>query len=89
MIFTAPAEGIYVFDWTTSTQQGKYAITSIVVNGKIKSWNYCNDIASKTYNACSKMTVVKLSEGDKVWIGVSNGPADMRAQHTSLSGYKL
>ena len=35
------------------------------------------------------MTVVKLSEGDKVWIGVSNGPTDMRAQHTSLSGYKL
>ena len=37
-IFTAPAEGMYVFDWTTLTLPGKYAITSIVVNGKIKSW---------------------------------------------------
>ena len=88
-IFTSPAEGMHVFDWTTLTQQGKYAITSIVVNGIIKSWNYCSDLASKTCNACNEMTAVKLKQGNKAWIGVSKGPADMRAQYTSLSGYRL
>ena len=35
------------------------------------------------------MTVEKLKQGKKVWIGVSKGPVDMRAQNTSLSGYRL
>ena len=88
-IFTAPTEGIHVFDWTTLTQQGKYANTSLVVNGKFKSWNSCYDVVSKTYLACSKMTVVKLKRGDKVWIGVFGGPANIYTKHTSFSGYKL
>ena len=69
-IFTAPVSGVYVFDWTTIPQLGKYALTSLVVNDNKKSWNYCNDTVSKSYSACSKMTVVKLKQEDKVWIGV-------------------
>ena len=88
-IFTAPTEGIYVFDWTTLIQQGKYANTSLVVNGKIKSWNHCYDVTSKIYLACSKMTVVKLKRGDKVWIGVFSGKTSIYAKYTSFSGYKL
>ena len=88
-IFTAPTEGIYVFDWTTMTQLGKYAYTSLVVNGKLKSWNHCYDVNSKTYLACSKMTVVKLKPGDKVWIGVWSGPANIYTKYTSFSGYNL
>ena len=88
-IFTAPTKGIYVFDWTTKTQKGKYANTSLVVNGKFKSWNHCDDSASKTYLSCSKMTVVKLKQGEKVWIGVFGGPANIYTKYTSFSGYKL
>nr|XP_022308159.1 cerebellin-3-like [Crassostrea virginica] len=88
-IFTAPASGVYVFDWTTMTQVGKSAYTSLVVNGKRKSWNHCNPIGSKTYVTCSKMTVVKLKQGDKVWIGVFSGPAYIYHHYTSFSGYKL
>ena len=88
-IFTAPASGMYVFDWTTLTPRGKYAFTSLVVNGKIKSWNYCNDTISKAHQICSKMTVVKLKRGDKVSIGVYSGPANMQSQFTLFSGYKL
>ena len=88
-IFTAPASGMYVFDWTTLTQRGKLAHTSLVVNGKSKSWNHCDDITSKTYLSCSKMAVVKLKEGDKVWIGVFSSPASMYDTYTSFSGYKL
>nr|XP_022310563.1 complement C1q tumor necrosis factor-related protein 3-like [Crassostrea virginica] len=87
--FTAPASGMYVFDWTIMTQLGKYAYTAIYVNGDAKSFSHCYDGTSKTYVSCSKMTVVKLNKGDKVWIGVFSGPANMYATYTSFSGYKL
>ena len=88
-LFSAPASGVYVFDWTTMTQKGKTVYTSLVVNDKKKSWNYCNDTASKTFRTCSKMTVVKLKQGDKVSIGVFTGPAYIYHYYTSFSGYKL
>ena len=87
-IFTAPAAGLYVFDWTTMTPEGKNALTSLIVNGIMKSWNYC-DNTLKTYLTCSKMTVVKLKQGDNVWIGVFSGQASIHSKYTSFSGYKL
>ena len=56
-IYTTPASGMYVLYWTILTLPGKYANTSLLVNGKIKSWNHCNDTVSKTHDECSKMTV--------------------------------
>lgn len=88
-IFTAPIEGMYVFDWTILTQNGKYAFTSLVVNGTIKSWNYCNDSVTKTYEACSKRNVVKLKQGNKVWIGVFSEPANKHSKYTTFFGFNL
>eukprot|EP00105_Crassostrea_gigas_P021364 XP_011440469.1 PREDICTED: collagen alpha-2(VIII) chain [Crassostrea gigas] len=88
-IFTAPSGGIYVFDWTTLTILGQAAYTSLVVNDQFKSWNHCHDGISKTYLPCSKLTIVKLKQGDKVWIGVYTGPANINNHYTSFSGYKL
>ena len=88
-VFTAPAAGLYVFDWTTLTQHGKHAYTSLVVNGKSKSWNHCHDGVSKTFLPCSKMAVESLKQGDRVWIGVFGGQANMYQQYTSFSGFKL
>ena len=88
-IFTAPASGIYVFDWTTLAEQGKTAYTSLVVNGKFTSWNHCRSDISNIYLSCSKMTVAKLKQGNKVWIGVYTGSTNMYEQFTSFSGYKL
>uniref|UniRef100_A0A8W8HXK8 C1q domain-containing protein n=1 Tax=Magallana gigas TaxID=29159 RepID=A0A8W8HXK8_MAGGI len=88
-IFTAPSGGIYVFDWTTLTFQGHVAYTSLVVNDQYKSWNYCRDSNSNTHLLCSKMTVVKLKQEDKVWIGVFSGKTNLHSQYTSFSGYKL
>ena len=87
-IFTAPSAGLYVFDWTTMTHQGRDVYTSLIVNGSFKSWNHCRDSSSKTYLSCSKMTIVKLKQGDKVWIGVFAGSATMYHQYTSFSGFK-
>lgn len=88
-IFTAPSGGIYVFDWTVLAWQGQHAYTSLVVNDQYKSWNHCHDVSSKIHLPCSKMTIVKLKQGDKAWIGVYSGPANMYQQYTSFSGYKL
>lgn len=88
-IFTAPSSGIYVFDWTILTWQGEFAYTSLVVNDQIKSWNHCRDVNSKTLLPCSKMAIVKLKNGEQVWIGVFIGPANMYQKYTSFSGYKL
>lgn len=88
-IFTAPSGGVYVFDWTTLTWGGLSAYTSLVVNDKFKSWNHCHDTTSKTWLPCSKMTAVKLNQGDKVWIGVFSGKANIYETYTSFSGYKL
>lgn len=88
-VFTAPSGGIYVFDWTILAWQGQFAFTSLVVNDQYKSWSYCDDRGSKTWLPCSKMTLVKLKQGDKVWIGVFNEPTNMNNKYTSFSGYKL
>nr|XP_022304471.1 complement C1q tumor necrosis factor-related protein 2-like [Crassostrea virginica] len=88
-IFTAPSAGLYVFDWTTLTHLGKYVYTSLVVNDSFKSWNLCRGKSLNTHLSCSKMTIVKLKQGDKVWIGVFSGPANINAKFTSFSGYKM
>lgn len=86
--FTAPASGMHVFDWTTLTQRGKIAHTSLVGNGRSKSWTHCDDSELKTFLSCSKMAVLKLKQEDKVWIGVFSSQASMYDQYTSFSGYK-
>jgi hypothetical protein len=88
-IFTTPYNGIYVFDWTTLAWKGKAAYTGLSVNGSFKSWNHCSDTVAKSWLPCSKMAVVKLRRGDKVWIGVFDGPTNMYQQYTSFSGYML
>ena len=88
-IFTSPAAGMYAFDWTILAMPGKFAYTALVVNGKFKSWNYCDGSASKTNISCSKMTVVKLKQEDKVWIGVFAGSAFISQKYTSFSGYNM
>lgn len=88
-VFTAPSGGIYVFDWTIVTWQGHYAYTSLVVNDLYKSFNFCDDRGSKTWLSCSKMTLVKLKQGDQVWIGVFSGTSDINTLYTSFSGIKM
>ena len=88
-IFTVPCGGIYVFDWTILAWFGLDAHTALTVNDQFKSWNYCRDVNSKTYLLGNKMTVVKLKQGDKVWIGVFSGPTYLSSPYTSFSGYKL
>lgn len=88
-IFTAPSGGLYVFDWTVMPWEKKYVYTSLVVNDQKKSWNYCHSQTADMWLRCSKMTIVRLRQGDKAWIGIFSGQADMHNTYTSFSGFKL
>jgi hypothetical protein len=81
--------GIYVFDWATLAWAGKTAYTALSVNGSFKSWSHCDDTVARVWLPCSKMAVVKLKQGDKVWIGVFYRAANMHSIYTSFSGYLL
>lgn len=35
------------------------------------------------------MTIVRLKQGDKAWIGVFLGTANIYEKYTSFSGYKM
>lgn len=88
-VFTAPSGGLYVFDWTVMAWQKQFARTSLVVNDQEKSWNFCFGSTTDLWLPCSKMTIVRLKQGDKAWIGVNAVQAHMHETHTSFSGYKL
>lgn len=88
-IFTAPSGGLYVFDWTIMAHQGQYAHMSLFVNDQEKSWNHCYGGTTKAWLHCTKMTIVRLKQGDKAWIGVFSGPANIYEKYTSFSGYKM
>lgn len=88
-IFTAHRSGIYVFDWTILPWQGSNAHTAITLNDKFQSWSYCDSGKSGILQSCSKMAVLKLQRGDKVWIAVFRGQAVIHSTFSSFSGYKL
>lgn len=88
-IFTAPSGGLYVFDWTVMAWEKKSAYTALVINDQEKSWNYCRSQTADLWLRCSKMTIVRLRQGDKAWIGIFIVQADMHNTYTSFSGFKL
>lgn len=88
-VFTVPVGGIYVFDWTILGWSSLHAHTALNVNDTFKSWNNCHAGKSNNVRSCSKMAVLKLKQGDKVWIAVFSGSADIHQQFSSFSGFKL
>ncbi|XP_061169125.1 complement C1q tumor necrosis factor-related protein 2-like [Saccostrea echinata] len=88
-IFIAPKSGVYVFDWTTMTATNKYAYTALYLNGNIKAYNHCHNNSHDIYMVCSKMAVVKMKAGEKVWIGCFSGTSSVYSSHSSFSGFML
>ncbi|XP_062602670.1 cerebellin-1-like [Saccostrea cucullata] len=87
-IFTAPKSGVYVFDWTTMTLNNRYALTSLVLNGKRLTYNHC-DTNSNIKMSCSKMAVVKMMTGDKAWIVSFYGTSSIHSKYSSFSGFMM
>ncbi|CAC5388798.1 unnamed protein product [Mytilus coruscus] len=69
-IFTAPAEGLYTFSWTSTTQANKYFFTYLAVNGNMIARNHAGH---DTVNlSASQTVVVHLKTHDKINIKVQD-----------------
>ena len=69
-MFKDPATGTYVSELTILTDVRQTAFTCPEVNCTCRSAVDCRGDWARTYLLCSKMTMVKLKQGDKVLIRV-------------------
>ncbi|XP_062592276.1 cerebellin-3-like [Saccostrea cucullata] len=94
-MFTAPADGVYVFSWSTYSQQHGAIYTEMVVNSAVigsalSDSNSVNIVAAATGNV-----VVEISRNDVVYIrtnSVNHGAGDILSfarYRTSFTGWKL
>ena len=88
-MFKAPAAGTYVFEVTFLTDVRQTAFTCPEVNCTSRSAVHCRSDWARTYLFCSKRTMVKLKQGDKVLIRVLGYHGSMYYRYTSFAGYKL
>jgi hypothetical protein len=89
-IFTAPRAGVYVFEWTITTQGSYTAYTALKVNGKQNALNYCHNNGRGIYMLCTKMAIVRMETGQRAWIYSFSGTARMYGGHySSFAGFLL
>lgn len=89
-IFTAPAEGLYSFSWTTTTQANKCFFTYIAVNGNMIARNHAG--TDSVDLSASQTVVVHLKTHDKVNIKVQdNYFADLMygGGWSTFSGFRI
>ncbi|XP_052680112.1 complement C1q tumor necrosis factor-related protein 4-like [Crassostrea angulata] len=94
--FTAPADGVYSFSWTTMSDAEKYFITEIVLNSSPIACNF-TDGRGRTKNAGNVMSssnvIIEMRTGDKVWIRTHHNYGQFArcgdGQWCIFSGFKL
>lgn len=94
--FTAPADGVYSFSWTTMSDAEKYFITEIVFNSSPMACNF-TDGRGRTKNAGNVMSssnvIIEMRTGDKVWIRTHHNYGQFARcgdwQWCIFSGFKL
>ncbi|XP_056014161.1 complement C1q tumor necrosis factor-related protein 3-like isoform X2 [Ostrea edulis] len=88
-VFTAPGSGVFVFQWSTVVTGTHYIQTVIVVNGKKRALNECNTTRANN-DSCTRMAVVRLAVGDKVWIEcVKDNSAINDYKSSAFTGFRL
>ena len=88
--FTCREPGIYVFDWTILTPAGKNFHTYLMVEGVVRGNIHLEATSTKTRSG-SKMVVVKLEPGNKVWVEPHHTYVGQYAHGSwsSFSGFKI
>ncbi|XP_061193383.1 cerebellin-1-like [Saccostrea echinata] len=88
--FTVPKDGLYFFGWHILPSYYTVTTTSLTVNNFPKSLNHCDSKRSLGQQPCSKMSVIRLAMGDKVWISYpSNGDNKSKAPYSIFCGFKI
>lgn len=75
-MFTAPADGVYVFSWTIVSENHSYIYTQIVVNSNAFDSMLTDSEHVYETHSSTKVIVVSLNRGDLVYV---------RTHPTSLS----
>ena len=91
-IFTCKDPGIYIFDWTILTEKGQHFFTDLMVDGVVRG-NLHLDNRGNAHNgrSASKMIVIKLKAGSKVWLEPHSTMVGVYANRnwSTFSGFKL
>ncbi|CAG2212681.1 unnamed protein product [Mytilus edulis] len=89
-IFTCPKSGLYLFMWNVMVDQGHQTQISFVVNGATRRWSYAVATAINAgYQNAANHDIVRLNEGDKVWIADDYASGEIHPHHTTFSGVLL
>ncbi|XP_062579287.1 heavy metal-binding protein HIP-like [Saccostrea cucullata] len=89
--FTAPDDGLYYFQWTILTTEGKYFHTEIVLNGKIIGYNHADGVTGSSNRLSgSSSAVIKMKRKEDVWIRVHGAAGKYAyADWSSFTSFKL
>lgn len=66
-VFTAPANGIYFFEWTFITTKGSTVYIEAVVDG-VRKASICINAQTSHHTSSSGHLLYELKAGNKVWI---------------------
>ena len=67
-MFTAPADGMYVFTWTIFSGYNSYVFTQIVVNSDVFDYMITDSEHVHDIHSGTKVIVVSLTRGDLVYV---------------------
>uniref|UniRef100_K1PSR0 Uncharacterized protein n=1 Tax=Magallana gigas TaxID=29159 RepID=K1PSR0_MAGGI len=87
--FTTPEQGLYIFSIDTLCDPGKYSHAGLYVNGKIKTWQACNNGGKSHWLTCSNSAVLLIQKGDVVHVADHHSAATTRGLFSDFSGAKL
>lgn len=87
-IFTCTQSGLYLFMWNIMVDHSYSTQINLIVNGAIRRWSHATAINSGYTNAANH-DLVRLNEGDKVWIANERTSGEIHPHHTTFSGVLL
>ncbi|XP_062613566.1 uncharacterized protein LOC134275303 [Saccostrea cucullata] len=92
-VFTAPVDGNFVFLANVQAYSNHYVFTYIVLNGSAKVTTMAFSGSShQTYSAGPNLVVLKLQQGDRVWVKCYSGAGyhtQGDAPMTTFSGFQI
>lgn len=88
--FTTPERGLYMFSYATLNDPGKMSHGALYLNGKIRSWQACNNSGGKSqWLTCSNSAILLLQKGDVVYVADHSSTSTVRGHYSDFSGAKL
>lgn len=95
-LFTAPSEGVYVFNWVVYSQHQGDVITELVVNAFSRGCSRADSHTLDEHHSASGTVVVHLAQGDvvsvkthSVWASVGGVMSFTDYYKSSFSGWLL